>query len=55
MHNLHVCNINMQQALLTTHIQVKMEAYSGDTLNRLQNTLKEKFLLSHVTLQLEVA
>jgi len=54
-HNLHVWNINMQQVLLTAHIQVKLEAYSGDTLNHVQNTLKEKFELSHVTLQLEVA
>lgn len=54
-HNLHVWNINMQQALLTAHIQVKMEAYSGDTLNRVQTAMKEKFGLSHVTLQLEVA
>jgi hypothetical protein len=45
----------MQQALLTAHIQVKLEAYSGDTLNRVQNTLKEKFGRSHVTLKLEIA
>ncbi|WP_373531225.1 cation diffusion facilitator family transporter [Vampirovibrio sp.] len=54
-HNLHVWNINMQQALLTAHIEVKPEAYSGETLNRVQHALKEKFGLTHVTLQLEVA
>ncbi len=32
-HKLHVWNINIQQALLTAHIQVKLEAYSGDILN----------------------
>ncbi len=54
-HNLHVWNINMQRALLTAHLEVSPEAYSGNTLNRVQDALKEKFGLSHVTLQLEVA
>lgn len=53
-HNLHVWNINMQQALLTAHIEVVPEAYSGETLNQVQSALKEKFGLSHVTLQLEI-
>lgn len=54
-HNLHVWNINMQQALLTAHLEVSEDAYSGETLNRVQQTLKEEFSLSHVTLQLEVS
>jgi cobalt-zinc-cadmium efflux system protein len=54
-HNLHVWNINMQRMLLAAHIEVSPEAYSGETLNRVQNALKEKFGLSHVTLQLEVS
>lgn len=54
-HNLHVWNINLQQALLTAHIEVTPDAYNGEILNRVQKALKEKFGLSHVTLQLEVA
>ncbi len=54
-HNLHVWNINLQQALLTAHLEVTPEAFSGETLNRVQVALKEKFGLSHVTLQMELA
>lgn len=54
-HNLHVWNINLQQALLTAHLEVTPEAFTGETLNRVQATLKDKFGLSHVTLQMEVA
>lgn len=54
-HNLHVWNINMQRMLLAAHIEVSPDAYTGETLNRVQNALKEKFGLSHVTLQLEVS
>lgn len=53
-HNLHVWNINMQQALLTAHLEVVPHAYSGQTLNAVQVALKEKFGLAHVTLQLEI-
>lgn len=54
-HNLHVWNINLQQALLTAHLEVTPEAFTGETLNRVQITLKEKFGLSRVTLQLELS
>jgi cobalt-zinc-cadmium efflux system protein len=54
-HNLHVWNINMQQAVLTAHLEVTSDAYSGVMLNLVQRKLKEKFGLSHVTLQLEVS
>jgi cobalt-zinc-cadmium efflux system protein len=54
-HNLHVWNINLQQALLTAHLEVTPEAFTGETLNRVQATLKEKFGLTHVTLQMELA
>lgn len=53
-HHLHVWNINLQRTLLTAHLEVHPEAYSGETLNAVQNMLKEKFHLSHVTLQMEV-
>jgi len=53
-HNLHVWNINMQRAVLTAHLEVTPEAFSGKTLNTVQQALKEKYGLSHVTLQLEL-
>jgi cobalt-zinc-cadmium efflux system protein len=53
-HHLHVWNINLQRALLTAHLEVKPGAYTGETLTDVQNMLKERFGLSHVTLQLEV-
>lgn len=54
-HNLHVWNINLQQALLTAHLEVTPEAFSGETINQVQAALKEKFGLTHVTLQMELA
>ena len=54
-HNLHVWNINLQQALLTAHLEVSPEAYSGDMLNRVQLTLREKYGLSRVTIQMELS
>jgi len=54
-HNLHVWNINLQQALLTAHLEVTPEAFSGETLNRVQTTLRDKFGLSRVTLQMELS
>jgi cobalt-zinc-cadmium efflux system protein len=53
-HNLHVWNINMQRAVLTAHLEVTPEAFSGTTLTLVQEALKEKYGLSHVTLQLEL-
>lgn len=53
-HNLHVWNINMQRAVLTAHLEVTPEAFSGETLTQVQNALKDKYGLSHVTLQLEL-
>lgn len=54
-HNLHVWNINSQSIVLTAHLVVASQAYSGETMNRVQNALKEEFGLCHVTLQLEQA
>jgi len=54
-HNLHVWNINLQQALLTAHLEVSPEAYTGETLNQVQLTLREKFGLSRVTIQMELS
>jgi cobalt-zinc-cadmium efflux system protein len=54
-HHLHVWNINMQRTVLTAHLEVTPEAFSGETLSRVQQTLKSRFGLSHVTLQLELA
>jgi cobalt-zinc-cadmium efflux system protein len=54
-HNLHVWNINMQQALLAAHLEVTPEAFTGETLNQVQVTLREEFGLSRVTLQMEVS
>jgi cobalt-zinc-cadmium efflux system protein len=53
-HNLHVWNIDMQRAVLTAHLEVAPDAFNGNTLSIVQATLKEKFGLSHVTLQLEL-
>jgi cobalt-zinc-cadmium efflux system protein len=53
-HHLHVWNINLQRTVLTAHLEVCPTAFSGETLNRVQNTLKQQFGLSHVTLQLEL-
>jgi cobalt-zinc-cadmium efflux system protein len=54
-HHLHVWNINLQRIVLTAHLEVTPDAFSGDILNTVQNALKHQFGLSHVTLQLELA
>lgn len=53
-HHLHVWNINLQRTVLTAHLEVIPEAFSGETLSFVQQTLQEEFGLSHVTLQLEL-
>lgn len=53
-HNLHVWNINMQRAVLTAHLEVSPDAFTGETLSLVQNALKEKYGLSHVTIQMEL-
>lgn len=52
-HHLHVWNIDSQSIVLTAHLIVRSDAYSGETMNKVQIALKEQFGLSHVTLQLE--
>lgn len=52
-HNLHVWNIDMQRTVLTAHLEVTKDAFSGETLTRVQDILKERFGLAHVTLQME--
>ena len=52
-HNLHVWNIDSQNIVLSAHLVVHKEAYTGETMNKVQMALKEEFGLSHVTLQLE--
>jgi cobalt-zinc-cadmium efflux system protein len=52
-HHLHVWNINSQNIVLTAHLVVVQEGFSGEMLNRVQSELKQSFGLSHVTLQLE--
>lgn len=54
-HHLHVWNINLQRIVLTAHLEVTEDAFSGETLTIVQNALKDQFGLSHVTLQLELA
>lgn len=54
-HNLHVWQINVSQSLLTAHVLVQPEAYSAETLSRLQHTLRRDFHLAHCTLQMELA
>ncbi len=54
-HHLHVWNINMQRTVLTAHLEVTPESFSGETLNRVQQMLKSRFGLNHVTIQLELA
>jgi cobalt-zinc-cadmium efflux system protein len=54
-HHLHVWNINTQRIVLTAHLVVTPASFSGDTLTIIQEALKEKFGLSHVTLQLELS
>jgi Co/Zn/Cd efflux system component len=49
-----VWNINLQRTVLTAHLEVTPTAFTGETLNNVQNTLKQRFGLSHVTLQLEL-
>lgn len=53
-HHLHVWHINLQRTVLTAHLEVLPEAFSGRTLEQVQHMLKEDFGLSHVTLQLEL-
>ena len=54
-HHLHVWNINSQNIVLTAHLVVSPEGFTGELLNRVQRELKQGFGLSHVTLQLEAA
>ncbi|HEY9746888.1 MAG TPA: cation diffusion facilitator family transporter [Oculatellaceae cyanobacterium] len=54
-HHLHVWNINLQRIVLTAHLEVTEDAFNGTTLNTVQETLMQRFGLSHVTLQLELA
>ncbi len=52
-HNLHIWHIDSKKIAVTAHVVVTEDGFSGETLNQLQSTLKQKFGLSHVTLQLE--
>jgi cobalt-zinc-cadmium efflux system protein len=52
-HHLHVWSINLQRIVLTAHLVVIPDAFGGEMLTRARDTLKHRFGLSHVTLQLE--
>jgi cobalt-zinc-cadmium efflux system protein len=54
-HHLHVWSINLQRVVLTAHLVVTPDAFSGKTLMHARDVLKKSFGLSHVTLQLEQA
>lgn len=52
-HDLHVWTIASGKDALSAHVVVEKEAYTPETLTCIQGCLKEKFGLSHLTLQLE--
>jgi cobalt-zinc-cadmium efflux system protein len=54
-HHLHIWHIDSQRIVLTAHLEVLQEAFSGKTLSDIQETLKCRFGLTHVTLQMELA
>lgn len=52
-HDLHVWSITSGKDALAAHVVVAHDAFKAETLSCIQHCLKEKFGLSHVTLQLE--
>ncbi len=52
-HDLHIWTISSGKHSLSAHVTVEADAYSPETLTRLQNCLKENFALNHSTIQLE--
>jgi cobalt-zinc-cadmium efflux system protein len=54
-HHLHVWNINLQRIVLTAHLVVQPGAFTGEMLSQVQESLKTRFGLSHVTPQLELS
>lgn len=52
-HNLHIWSVNTDKVVLTAHLVVKNGSFTAEVLSKTQDTLKEQFGLSHVTLQLE--
>jgi cobalt-zinc-cadmium efflux system protein len=52
-HDLHVWTITSGKDALAAHVVVEKDAFNAETLTCIQKCLREKFGLSHVTLQLE--
>lgn len=52
-HHLHVWSINLQRVVLTAHLVVIPDAFNSEMLTQTRDRLKQRFNLSHVTLQME--
>lgn len=52
-HDLHVWGLSTMKTALSAHIAIKEEARHEETLRRLHKELKERFKITHVTIQVE--
>lgn len=54
-HDLHIWSLSSSEIALTAHIKVKDKKHPGDLfLKNLNQMLKQKFMISHVTIQIEI-
>ena len=54
-HDLHIWSLSSSEVALTAHIKMKEKKHPGDVfLKNLNQILREKFMISHVTIQIEI-